>query len=149
MASRQKRKQRKRLERQQNKRLKQLKEQEDKRLKKEDDPLIGYVATTGTTMLCKGTACVVAGSKKQMARFVQDTHEEDRALFRIEPARFLHIVRCYSQGGAYAFDETAYRRFYEPGRKMGLPLPEPDFSNTDSSQVELITVFPKNLPQRW
>lgn len=151
MASRQKRNERKQLKRQENKRLKKLKEQEHKRLEKQEelDPLIGYVATTGTTMLCKGTACIVAGSKEQMARFVQDTSEEDRGLFRIEPARFSHIASVYMVGDAYAFDETAYRRFYELGRIMGLPLPKPHFSNTDPSQVELMTLFRQDLPREW
>jgi hypothetical protein len=47
------------------------------------------------------------------------------------------------------FDELAYRRFLGPGRAMGLPLPDADFSHCDPSQVKLMTIFHKGLGPGW
>lgn len=112
-----------------------------------DDPLIGYVGTNGTTVVCKGNACIVAGSEEQMARFVQDSPAS--ASLRIEPASFSTILRVYLMGEAYCFDELAYSRFLPLGRAMGLPLPDPDFSHCDPSQVKLMTIFRKDLRPGW
>lgn len=112
-----------------------------------DDPLIGYVATNGITMVCKGTACIVAGSRERMARFIDDTPPLPGPFaVRIEPARFSSILTGYMYGGAYALDPTAYERFLEPGRRRGLPLPDADFSHDDPAQVELIVIARQDLP---
>jgi hypothetical protein len=151
MDARQKRKRRKeRQERQAAKRPGRRPESRAESRADHDDPLIGYVATNGITMVCKGTACIVAGSREQMARFVEDAPPQPGPFpMRIEPARFSSILACYLHGGAYCLDQTAYERFLGPGRRWGLPLPEADFSHTDPSQVKLVTIFRKDLPQGW
>lgn len=150
MGLRQEHKQRKRLKRRENrKQRKRLKEREEK------DPLIGYVATTGLSLLCEGEAGIVAGSEERMVQFMWDILGEDAEalfdidLFDVQPASFLQLVWGDLPVKAYGFEETAYRRFYRTGHKLGMPLPKADFRDKERSQTKLITISRKDLWEGW
>lgn len=83
-----------------------------------------------TPILCDGDACIIAGSdvdlKNNISKFSTDKLENHT----IKKTRFGEIMRGIRLGGAYAFDETAYNRFYPLAKHEGLELGPEDFSPT-------------------
>lgn len=95
---------------------------------KEGSKVIGYFSYTDAGhVFCDGDACMVAGSSESMKSYFEkdasNTNEKDF----IKKMRFGELIEGLSQGGAYAFDEEAYTRFYHHARNNnmeGLPPKE-------------------------
>ena len=101
------------------------------------DPVVGFVAVNQVDGLCDGDALIVTGSRSAleacMARFPARRWE-------IQPARFGHIWQCVQRGGAYAFDETAYRAFLPHARRAGLGLEDENFSEPGPTGLHFVRV---------
>jgi hypothetical protein len=60
--------------------------------------------------------------------------------WQIQPARLGHVWQAMQLGGAYAFDETAYRAFLPHARRLGLELEEQDFSDAGPTGLHFVRV---------
>jgi hypothetical protein len=92
--------------------------------------LIGYLAQVSQyEVLCDGDACVVIGVKSKLKDYLTNNaltkKDEGYALKR---AWFDDILAGLGMGGAYAFDEEAYKLFYPLAQRAGLPVEPEDFS---------------------
>jgi hypothetical protein len=90
------------------------------------DPVLGFVAVNHGAGLCDGDALVVTGSRVAMEALVAKSPAQR---WQIQPARLGHVWQAMQLGGAYAFDETAYRAFLPHARRLGLERGEQDFSD--------------------
>jgi hypothetical protein len=91
--------------------------------------LIGYLAQTSRfTVLCDGDACIIAGSEAKLKDYLAATGAGQPQPYEIKKARFEDLLRVLRLGGAYAFDEEAYNRFYPQAQRAGLKVGPEDFS---------------------
>jgi hypothetical protein len=87
--------------------------------------VIGYFAyESPTRVVCTGTACVIAGSRRAMEQYLLEIAPQQRPYRTIQKTTFAEIKRGLELGGAYAFDKAAYRRFYPLAKRAGLGVPE-------------------------
>ena len=86
---------------------------------------IGYLAHNNVAPLCDGDSCVIIGSRGRMKR-----HAERSGLspVTIQAADFASIADGLRRGGAYSFDEQAFRRFFPLAQVAGFPIADQDFS---------------------
>jgi len=87
--------------------------------------VIGYFSYTDNNQVCcDGDACIIAGSNDKMKMYLKrlpNTLGHDY----IKKTRFGEIVKGLRSGGAYAFDEEVYERFYQLAQNDGIDgLPE-------------------------
>jgi hypothetical protein len=101
------------------------------------DPVLGFVAVNHAAGLCDGDALVVTGSRAAMEALVAKSATQR---WQIQPARFGHVWQAMQLGGAYAFDETAYRAFLPHARQLGLELEEQDFSDPGPTGLHFVRV---------
>ena len=101
------------------------------------DPVVGFVAVDQVGGLCDGDALVVAGSRAALEVVIA---RSPARRWKIQPARFAHIWQCMQLGGAYAFDETAYRAFLPLARRAGLELQDEDFSDPGPTGLHFVRV---------
>ncbi len=91
--------------------------------------LIGYLAQTSRfTVLCDGDACIIAGSEAKLKDYLAVSDSSGAGRYEIRKARFDDVLKGLRLGGAYAFDEEAYNRFYPHARRAGLKVGPEDFS---------------------
>ena len=91
--------------------------------------VIGYFAyATASEVFCDGDACVIAGSEADLKRYLQALTDDERKKYTLRKTRFTEIISGMSLGAAYAFDESAYNRFYPLASGEGLNLGPEDFS---------------------
>ena len=91
--------------------------------------LLGYlVQTSRFTVLCDGDACLIVGSEAKLKAYLAALNTELPKPYEIKKARFEDVRRVLQLGGAYAFDEEAYNRFYPLAQKAGLKVGPEDFS---------------------
>ena len=91
--------------------------------------VIGYFAyESPTRVVCTGTACVIAGSRRAMAQYLLEIDPQQRTRRTIKKTTFAEIKRGLELGAAYAFDKAAYQRFYPPARRAGLDVMAADES---------------------
>ncbi|MBI4770552.1 MAG: hypothetical protein HY784_09130, partial [Chloroflexi bacterium] len=107
--------------------------------------LIGYLAAFSRytcpgvlrdELLCDGDACIIAGSEARLKDYLAANYAALPGRYGIQKVRFPegHRDRCddllrgLRAGGAYAFDEAAYNRFYPQAQRAGLPVGPEDFS---------------------
>jgi hypothetical protein len=100
----------------------------------DDAKVIGHFAyVSPSEVVCDGDACVIAGSEADLTAYLASS-ASDRPMSRthviIKKTRFGEIMRGMRLGAAYAFDETAYNRFYPLARRQGLSLGPENFSPT-------------------
>jgi len=101
------------------------------------DPVVGFVAVNQVGGLCDGDALIVAGSRAAVEAVIA---RSPARRWEIQPARFAHIWQGMQLGGAYAFDETAYRAFLPHARRVGLELEDEDFSDPGPTGVHFVRV---------
>lgn len=109
-----------------------------------NDAVLGFVAVNQVGGLCDGDALIVAGSRRALEALIA---KSPARRWEIQPARFGHVWQGMQLGGAYAFDETAYRAFLPHARRVGLELDEQDFSDPGPTglhfvRVQIIPSFP-------
>lgn len=91
--------------------------------------LIGYLAQTSPyEFVCDGDALVVVGSKAKLKTHLARQETMSVGRYELKQAWFEDILAGMRLGGAYAFDEKAYNRFYPLGQRAGLTLGPEDFS---------------------
>lgn len=97
----------------------------------DDAKVIGHFAyISQSEVVCDGDACVVAGSEADLTAYLVSLTSGQPMGHTIRKTRFGEIMRGMRLGAAYAFDETAYNRFYPLARRQGLSLGPEDFSPT-------------------
>jgi len=104
---------------------------------KEGYKIIGYFSYTNTgEVICDGDACIIAGSEKLMRSYMRDmetSSDEEGIIDKIKKTKFSEIMSGLQQGGAYTFDEEAYKRFYGVAKLNGMnDLPTTDFFSEPS-----------------
>ena len=104
------------------------------------DLLIGYLARNGPHFLCDGDGCIVAGSRTKLREILHRSGPALAHMRTVQTARFSEILTGMQLGGAYCFDEEAYGRFLEPGRRMGIPLTDEDFSDPGPLGMHFVRV---------
>ena len=77
-----------------------------------------------------------------MRALVREFHETNFDAITIRKTRFIDILRGMSRGGAYGFDETAYKQFYPLALAAGLPLLPGDFESARVKGYRFFTVNP-------
>ena len=93
-----------------------------------DTKVIGYFAySSDGGVVCDGDACVIAGSDSDLRTYLSRMGAEESHC-TLKKTRFGEIMRGISLGGAYAFDEAAYNRFYPLAQREGIELGPMDFS---------------------
>lgn len=113
-----------------------------------ENPLIGYLAHNGAMVLCDGDACVIAGSRRRLQEIIQRFGTRFADMRTIQPAPFFDILDGMRRGSTYCFDEEAYGRFLEPGRRIGLALTDEDFSDPGPLGMHFVPVQCRVLPRR-
>jgi hypothetical protein len=101
--------------------------------------IIGYFAFfPPMDVVCDGPACVIAGSEEAMKRYIGT----DRPLSTptIRKTRFGEILEGMKRGGAYAFDEQSYNRFFPLAVKAGLGLKPETFSEEGPTGIHFVRV---------
>jgi len=89
--------------------------------------VIGYFAYESPTMLvCSGEACVIAGSRRAMTRYILEIDPNQQTRRTIKKTTFAEIKRGLELGAAYAFDKVSYKRFYPLARRAGLGVMKVD-----------------------
>ena len=95
----------------------------------QDAKVIGYFAYRSLTeVVCDGDACVVAGSEADLRAYISELGPSGGAGPTLKKTRFGEIMRGMRLGAPYAFDETAYNRFYRLARREGYDFGPEDFS---------------------
>jgi hypothetical protein len=77
-----------------------------------DAKVIGHFAHLPNDVLCDGDACIIAGSELALRNYLSEMAPGEVGRYILKKTRFGEIMRGMHRGGAYAFDETAYSRFY-------------------------------------
>jgi hypothetical protein len=91
--------------------------------------VVGYFAyASSSEVFCDGGACIIAGSDADLRRYLSALAVDDRSKYTLKKTRFSEVIRGIRLGAAYAFDETAYNRFYPIADKEGLNLGPENFS---------------------
>lgn len=79
------------------------------------------------SVFCDADACIIAGSELSMKKYLSS--KPDASIkFQIKRTRFGEILQGLNMGGAYAFDQESYNRFYPLANKYGFNLKEENFS---------------------
>jgi hypothetical protein len=98
-------------------------------LSKPPHSLIGYLAAFSRyELLCDGDACIIVGSEAKLKDYLAAISADLPKPYEIKKARFEDLLRVLRLGGAYAFDEEAYNRFYPQAQRAGLKVGPEDFS---------------------
>ena len=72
--------------------------------------------------------------------YIKQEFSKDANRLSIKKARFGEIVRGLMMGGAYAFDELSYSRFYPLALEEGLAVEEADFKQAYTNGYKFFTV---------
>lgn len=98
--------------------------------------VIGYFAyESPTRVVCTGTACIIAGSRRAMEQYLLEIDPQQRPGPTIQKTTFAEIRHGLELGAAYAFDKAAYKRFYPLARGVGLAVPEADVADFDQHEA--------------
>ena len=111
---------------------------------KQTDKAIGYFSYTSTgNVLCDGHACVIAGSKKLMLKYLKKMAPENKERDIIKKTRFSEIMKGLQAGAAYAFDEESCKLFLPLARQHGiadLPDRKEFFSQPSPTELHFMTI---------
>lgn len=77
----------------------------------ESTKVIGYFSHTDENVFCDGDACIIAGSEELMKGYLRNLSGNDERDV-IQKVRFGEVLEGLRLGGAYAFDEESYGRFF-------------------------------------
>ena len=98
-------------------------------MSKRPRPLIGYLAAASTTeLLCDGDACIIAGSEVKLKAYLALSAPTSANHYTLHKVRWEAVLAGLRAGGAYAFDEDAYQRFYPLAQRAGLAVGPEGFS---------------------
>jgi hypothetical protein len=106
------------------------------------DSVIGYFAyRSRLDVVCvDGDACLIGASEMAMKAYVTEFDSANAAGATIRKTRFREIFRGLRLGAAYAFDESAYSRFYPLALEAGLPVSIADFEAAKADGSRFFTV---------
>ena len=91
--------------------------------------VVGYFAYgKPTEIICSGEACIIAGSRGAMEQYVAEVVPGQVQRHTIKKTTFGEIKQGLMLGGAYGFDEGAYKRFYPLAKQAGLGVSKADFA---------------------
>lgn len=103
--------------------------------------VVGYFAfSPPMNAVCDGDACVIAGSEEAMKEYLATLGSSANAATRIRKTRFGEILEGLVRGGAYAFDEDSYNRFYPLASKVGLNVGPEDFSAPGPTGMHFVRI---------
>jgi hypothetical protein len=107
-----------------------------------DSKVIGYIASeTKIKVICTDVdACLIAGSKNEMSRYLIELEVDDLSLLTVRKVRFGDIIKGMKLGGKYSFDKEAYDRFFPLGKKIGLQLVEADFNEEEGRKFFTVKI---------
>ncbi len=77
--------------------------------------------------MCDGDACIIAGSDADLKNYLSQIEGKGGSSYTLKKTRFGEIMCGMSMGAAYAFDESAYNRFYRLAQREGVQLGPEDF----------------------
>jgi hypothetical protein len=88
--------------------------------------IIGYCSILRGTpnILCDGDACVIAGSKQDIEKYIQTLSNRSTEDYIIKKTTFGEVYKGMKLGAEYAFDEKAYKVFLPLAKAMGMNLAE-------------------------
>jgi hypothetical protein len=91
-------------------------------MKNNHTQVVGYFAVRRGTahVVCDGDACVIAGSQKEMNRYIFALARKNPIDFDVKKTRYGEILQGLHMGGVYTFDKRAYQRFYPIAKADGL-----------------------------
>ena len=102
--------------------------------------MIGYLAQVSRNeVLCEGDACVVVGSRQRLKAYLggkADELDELRPGYALKKVWLEDILAGIMHGGAYAFDEEAYKLFYPHAQRAGFSIGEEDFNTAPATEIE-------------
>ena len=108
-----------------------------------DSKVIGHFAfKSHTEVVCDGDACIIAGSESAMRTYIASYSKAEPNSHVIKKTRFGDIIQGMKHGGAYAFDEESYGRFYPLANRVGYELKEEDFSQKTETGMHFVVVRP-------
>ena len=107
--------------------------------RKSSDPVVGFFAVRDMEVICDDDGCVIAGSAKQLREIIERNGQNPRR-YQIRSTTFSEIHRGIQHGGAYCFNEDAYRRFLPPAQAAGLSIGAEDFSDPGPIGIHLVRV---------
>ncbi len=106
-----------------------------------DTKVIGYFAfVSSSEVFCDGDACIIAGSNIDLKRYLSALPADEGNKYTLKKTRFSEVMRGIRLGAAYAFDETAYDRFYPLANGEGLNLGPEDFSGPSPTGRHFVRV---------
>ena len=104
------------------------------KMSKDDTKVMGYFAIhLPQDVLCDGDACIIAGTESAMNRYIEAASDPN-AVYQVKKTRFGDVLKGLLRGGAYAFDEESYGRFFPLANKNGFNLEEEDFPPTETGR---------------
>ena len=107
----------------------------------DETKVVGYFAcASASEAFCDGDACVIARSAPDLKRYLSALAVDDRSKYTVKKTRFSEVMRGMRLGAAYAFDETAYNRFYPLANTEGLDLGPEDFSGPSPTGRHFVRV---------
>ncbi|MFC1751195.1 hypothetical protein ACFL2V_20620 [Pseudomonadota bacterium] len=108
-----------------------------------DSKVIGHFAfKSKTEVVCDGDACIIAGSESAMRDYISSYSNNSSNSHVIKKTRFGDIIQGMKHGGAYAFDEESYNRFYPLANRVGYKLKEEDFSQQTETGMHFVVIRP-------
>ncbi len=106
-----------------------------------DSKVIGYFACASSSeVFCDGDACIIAGSDSDLKRYLSALAADEGSTYTLKKTRFSEVIRGIGLGAAYAFDETAYNRFYPLANGEGLNFGPEDFSGPSPTGRHFVRV---------
>lgn len=103
--------------------------------------VVGYFAISPPmNAVCDGDACVIAGSEQAMKTYLTKLESPSNTAATIRKTRFGEILEGMMRGGAYAFDEESYNRFYPLALKAGLNVGPEDFSTPGPVDMHFVRI---------
>jgi hypothetical protein len=109
-------------------------------MKDKNYKVIGYFAyfSPAEVFCSDNNSCIIAGSIIAMKKYLKEKIPEGTKTPTIKKTRFGEIMAGIKRGGAYAFDEISYKKFYPLALKEKLPIKKADFKKLQSEGKRFI-----------
>jgi hypothetical protein len=112
---------------------------------KEVSKVVGYFSYSHSgDVLCEGDACIIAGTEERMRLYIKRVSKKGER-DTIKKTRFGEIMNGLRQGGAYAFDEESYSRFFDLAKINGMdffPAKEEFLKNRPADGIQFVIIRP-------